>query len=151
MTCCSVHSFATTRFIYKSHKLFAICFAEVKSVEVKLAQRHDSGFFTFRELHHFFRKLCHRSLLPKHVHGLLYWKALHDLQDQELRQLSSCDFHLRLKLKTYLDGDCRTRVQKENNERDSQTTKLETLVGGVTEAVVIKAGKISVFSCRPSC
>ena len=75
------------------------------------------GYFTYLELHQFIRKLCARALLPTHVPGILDWKALGDLQGQELQQLSNRDFLHRPNLKVDLDGACHVCVKKDNSKK----------------------------------
>ena len=83
-----------------------LCFVylDVKCFTRSLVRRRDSGFFTFGELCRYIRKLCHGSLLPKHNPAETNWSGLLQLQLEGVRQLSSRDFLLRLKLKSDVDS-----------------------------------------------
>ena len=76
---------------------------DTKCFERSLIKRRDSGFFTFGERCRYIRRLCQRALLPKHTPADTDWSGLLQLQLDGVRQLSSRDFLLRLKLKTDID------------------------------------------------
>ena len=61
------------------------------------------------------------------------WKALSELQGQELRQLSSRDFLHRLNVKGDLTGACQTRVQKDNNGKKGPQREFDAAVEDVRE------------------
>ena len=70
-------------------------------------------FFTFGQLNNFIRKLCCRSLLPKHVPKKTDWTQLPVFRTAELRQLSSRDFPTRSRLKQDLDVASTANVMRD--------------------------------------
>ena len=125
--------------------LLASFLLDTKSFENHLARKKESGFFTYREFHQFIRKLGARTLLPKHVPGILDWQALEDLRGQDLRQLSSRDFLTRLKLKEDLGAACLSRVQKESSEKKPSAADLEAAVEAIRNDFAAKARGYLVF------
>ena len=104
-----------------------------------MAGHRDSGFFTFGQLNNFIRKLCYRSLLPKHSPKETDWTQLPVLRTAELRQLSSRDFLTRLRLKQDLDAASTAKVRRDNSDREGPIPNLSEQVETVKEKFVAKA------------
>ena len=85
------------------------------------------------------RKLCYRSLLPKHLPDEAEWTGLHSLQGESLTQLSSRDFLNRLKLKGDLDAACRARAKREADDPQSVYTDSEAAVEAIKEEFASRA------------
>ena len=91
------------------------------------------------------RKLCYRSLLPKHLPDETDWTGLHTLQGESLTQLSSRDFLNRLKLKGDLDVACRSRAKREVDDPQSVHTDFEAAVELIREEFASKARSYLVY------
>ena len=104
----------------------------------------DSGFFTSGQLNNFIRKICYRSLLPKHLPKETDWTQLPVLRTAELRQLSSRDFFTRLRLKQELDAASTSKVKRDYSDWECPIPNKAELADGVKEKFVAKARKIIV-------
>ena len=96
-------------------------------------------FFTFGQLNSFIRKLCYRSLLPKHLPKETDWTQLPILRTAELRQLSSRDFLTRLRLKQDLDAASTAKVNRDNSDREGPIPNMAEQVEAVKEKFIAKA------------
>ena len=114
-------------------------YLDTKCFERSLIKRRDSGFFTFGELCRYIRRLCQRALLPKHTPADTDWSGLLQLQLDRVRQLSSRDFLLRLKLKTDIDQAYQQRAKKELNSKSDQSQTIEKLTKDIKEMFASQA------------
>ena len=96
-------------------------------------KRQDSGFFTFGELCRDIRKLCHRSLPPKFFPSDTDWSGLIQLQLGQVRQLSTREFLLRLKLKTDIDLIMQAKAKKDLSHKTDQAQAIEKLAKTLKE------------------
>ena len=112
---------------------------DIKCFERSLIKRRDSGFFTFGELCRYIRRLCQRTLLPKHTPADTDWSGLLQLQLDGVRQLSSRDFLLRLKLKTDIDQACQQKAKKELSSKSDQAQAIEKLAKNIKEMFASQA------------
>ena len=130
----------TSLLVYYKHSFQRVCcFTDTKCFEGSLSRCKVSGFLTYRELRQFVRKLCYRSLLPKHLPEETDWTGLCSLQGETLTQLSSREFLNRLKLNGDLDVACRARAKREVDYPQSVHTNLEATVEVVKEEFASKA------------
>ena len=112
---------------------------DIRCFERSLVGYRDAGFFTFGQLNNFARKLCYRSLLPKHHPSETDWTQLPILRTAELRQLSSRDFFHRLKLKEDLDGAANTKVKRDYSDKEGPIPNFPKLVEECKEKFAGKA------------
>ena len=113
--------------------------------ERSLVGHKDSGLFTYGQLNNFIRKLCYRSLLPKHLPKDTDWTQLPVLRTLELCQLSSGDFLHRLKLKEDLDKAATAKVKRDHSDKEGHILNLAKLVKDCKERFVSKARGYLVF------
>ena len=104
-----------------------------------LVGHKDAGFFTFKQLNYFIRKLCYRSLLPKHHPKDTDWTQLPILRTAEVRQFSSRVFLHRLHLKEDLDKAATAKVKRDHSDTDGPIPNLTKLVEDCKERFVVKA------------
>ena len=95
--------------------------------------------FTFGELCRYIRRLCQRALLPKHTPADTDWSGLLQLQLDGVRQLSSRDFLLRLKLKTDIDQACQQKAKKELSSKSDQVQTIDKLAKNKKEMFASQA------------
>ena len=112
---------------------------DIRCFERSLVGYRDAGFFTFGQLNNFARKLCYRSLLPKHHPSETDWTQLPILRTAELRQLSSRDFLHRLKLKEDLDGAANSKVKRDYSDKEGPIPNFPKLVEECKEKFAGKA------------
>ena len=112
---------------------------DIRCFERSLVGYRDAGFFTFGQLNNFIRKLCYRSLLPKHHPSETDWTQLPILRTAELRQLSSRDFLHRLKLKEDLDGAAESKVKRDHSDKEGPIPNFSKLVEECKEKFAGKA------------
>ena len=105
----------------------------------------DSGFFNFGQLNSFVRKLCYRSLLPKFLPKDTDWTQLPILRTETLRQLSSRDFLVRLKLKQDLEQAATAKVKRDNSDKEGLSPNLAKLIEDCKEKSIGKARGYLVF------
>ena len=105
----------------------------------------DAGFFTFGQLNSFVRKLCYRSLLPKFTPKETDWSQLPLLRTETLRQLSTRDFLVRLKLKQDLDQAATAKVKRDHSDKEGPIPNLAKLVDDCKEKFASKARGYLVF------
>ena len=118
--------------------------------ETSLVGHKDSGLFTYGQLNNFIRKLCYRSLLPKHLPKDTVWTQLPVLRTSELRQLSSREFLNRLKLKEDLDKDAAAKVKPDHSDKEGPIPNRAKLVEECKERFVGKARGHIVFLLEKS-
>ena len=112
---------------------------DIRCFERSLVGHRDAGFFTFGQLNNFVRKLCYRSLLPKHHPKNTDWTQLPILRSAELRQLSTRDFLHRLKLKEDLDGAASSKIKRDYSDKEGPIPNFSKLVEECKEKFAGKA------------
>ena len=112
---------------------------DIRCFERSLVGYRDAGFFNFGQLNNFARKLCYRSLLPKHHPSETDWTQFPILRTAELRQLSSRDFLHRLKLKEDLDGAANSKVKRDYSDKEGPIPNFPKLVEECKEKFAGKA------------
>ena len=121
------------------HKQLCFVHLDVKCFTGSLVRYRDAGFFTYGELCRYIRKLCQRSLLPKCTPADTNWSGLLQLQLEGVRQLSSRDFLLRLKLKSDVDSLCYQKAKRDTGGKKEPTVALEKLDDNVRENFISQA------------
>ena len=110
-----------------------------------MTKRRDSGFFTFGELCRFLRKLCGRTILPKHTPADSDWSGLLQLSLSDCRELSCRDFLSRPKLKFDLEEASRSKAKKDNAGRKNLSSVIESLTETVRDSFATQARRYVVF------
>ena len=110
-----------------------------------MTKQRDSGFFTFGELCRFLRKLCGRSILPKHTPADSDWSGLLQFSLSDCRELSCRDFFSRLKLKFDLEEASRSKAKKDNAGRKNLSSVIESLTETVRDSFATQARRYVVF------
>ena len=110
-----------------------------------MGHRDAGWFFTFGQLNSFVRKLCYRSFLPKFLPEDTDWTQLSILHTDTLRQLSTRDFLVRLKLKQDLDQAATAKGKRDHSDREGPLPNLAKLVEDCREKFVGKERGYLVF------
>ena len=110
-----------------------------------LMRRRDSSFFTFGELCRYIRKLCSRSILPKHTPADTDESSLLQLPLDHCRELSCRDFLARLKLKFNLEEASRAKVRKDYSGKKFLNSVLETLAEEIRDNFATQSRRYIVY------